>query len=371
MHGSGLQPRQQRKVADDHEALDVVGIRMLQRLAHGVLHAAHFGLARPEPLRQRRVVAQGVALVVAGHVGPVDAAHIFAPTQYLADKALHRRQRRSARVVRGLGALHHLVRAQHFGVEREGQQGVKEPRALGAHGVFIRAKVGQRGGNEVVKPGQCLGPIQRPAQRVGLRVAKALHACGLEGGPQGAVVVRGAGVGRQCGGAGPGLAVVVVVVPLAAFGLACLIDQHAVALAHAAVEVLHEPLLAAFEHLGHFGAGGVEVFAADSLHGKGLLCTPGAQLLVQPPFVGVLVLQRLRAVVGHEGGQVVGDGLAVAGVVNRHIAHAVPGFAQVAGQVAHGGKDGEDFLRVVQHIVRFLPHFHQHVDHAFVVRGEP
>ena len=47
------------------------------------------------------------------------------------------------------------------------------------------------------------------------------------------------------------------------------------------------------------------------------------------------------------------------------------GFAQVAGQVAHGRKDGQDFLRVVQHIVRFLPHFHQHVDHAFVVRGEP
>ena len=143
------------------------------------------------------------------------------------------------------------------------------------------------------------------------------------------------------------------------------------ALAHAAVEVLHEPLLAALEHFGHFSAGGVEVLAADGMHRKGLLCTPGAQLLVQPPFVGVLVLQRLRAVVGHEGGQVVGDGLAVAGVVNRHVAHAVPGFAQVAGQVAHGGKDGEDFLRVVQHIVRFLPHFHQHVDHAFVVRGEP
>jgi hypothetical protein len=84
----------------------------------------------------------------------------------------------------------------------------------------------------------------------------------------------------------------VVVVPLAAFGLARLVDQHAVALAHAAVEVLHEPLLAALEHLGHFGAGGVEVFAADGLHGKGLQGTPGAQLLVQPPFVGVLVLQR-------------------------------------------------------------------------------
>ena len=183
--------------------------------------------------------------------------------------------------------------------------------------------------------------------------------------------MRWAGVGRQCRCAGPGLAVVVVVVPLPAFGLTRCVDQHAVALARAAVEVLHEPLLAAFEHLGHFGAGGVEVFAADSLHSKGLLCTPGAQLLVQPPFVGLLVLQRLRAVVGHEGGQVVGDGLAVAGVVNRHVAHAVPGFAQVAGQITHGGKDGQDFLRVVQHVVRLLPHFHEHVDHTVVLRGKP
>ena len=97
----------------------------------------------------------------------------------------------------------------------------------------------------------------------------------------------------------------------------------------------------------------------------------GVQLLVEPPFVGVLVLQRLRTVVGHQGGQVVGHRLAVAGVVNRHIAHAVPRLAQVAGQVAHGSKDGEDFLRVVQHVVGLLPHFHQHVDHAIVARGKP
>ena len=162
-----------------------------------------------------------------------------------------------------------------------------------------------------------------------------------------------------------------VVVPLAAFGLACLVDQHAVALAHAAVKVLHEPLLAALEHLGQLGAGGVEMFTADGLHVKSLQGTPGAQLRVQPPFVGVLVLQALGAVMGHEGGQVVGDGMAVTGIVNRHIAHAVPRLAQLAGQVAHGSKDGQDFLRVVQHVVGLLPHFHQHVDHAIVARGKP
>ena len=162
-----------------------------------------------------------------------------------------------------------------------------------------------------------------------------------------------------------------VVVPLAAFGLARLVHQHLVALAHATIEVLHEPLLAALEHLGQLGAGGVEMFAADGLHVKSLQGTPGAQLRVQPPFVGVLVLQALGAVKRHQGGQVVGERLAVAGIVYGHIAHSMPRVAQVAGQVAHGSKDGEDFLRVVQHVVGLLPHFHQHVDHAIVARGKP
>ncbi|MNT42429.1 hypothetical protein D3C72_1788480 [compost metagenome] len=43
----------------------------------------------------------------------------------------------------------------------------------------------------------------------------------------------------------------------------------------------------------------------------------------------------------------------------------------MASQVAHGGEDGEDLLRVVQHVVGLLPHFHQHVDHAVVLRGKP
>ena len=177
--------------------------------------------------------------------------HIFAPAQDLSNKALDRRQGRGARMVGGLGALHHFVRVQHFGVEREGQQRMEQSRAARAHGIFVRAEMRQRGGDELMKPRQCLGPVQRPAQCVGLRVAKAWHPCGLDGGPQDAVVV--------------------VVVPLPALGLARPVDQHAVALAHAAVEVLHEPLLAAFEHLGHFGAGGVEVPAANGLLGKGLL----------------------------------------------------------------------------------------------------
>ena len=105
VHGGGVESRQQREVADDHEALDVVGIGTARAIAPP--HAAGSACGSctgPEPLRQRRGVAQGVALVVAGHVGPVDAAHVFAPAQDLADEALHRRQRRGAGLPCGLGA---------------------------------------------------------------------------------------------------------------------------------------------------------------------------------------------------------------------------------------------------------------------------
>lgn len=122
------------------------------------------------------------------------------------------------------------------------------------------------------------------------------------------------GLGR---GAGPGLAVVVVKVPLPAFGLAVGVQQHLVAAAHVAVEVLHQPLAAPVHQGGQVAPGGQKVLAVHRLAGQGLEGGSGTvlQLGIEPPFVGLLPLHGLRAVVRGQGGQVVRDGLAVARVV--------------------------------------------------------
>ena len=53
MHGLRIKPGEQRKVADHHQPLDMVGVSLFERLADGVGEAAHFGLASPEPGGQR------------------------------------------------------------------------------------------------------------------------------------------------------------------------------------------------------------------------------------------------------------------------------------------------------------------------------
>ena len=182
---------------------------------------------------------------------------------------------------------------------------MEQPPAAGAHGVLVVAEAGQGVGDEGVELGQRLGPVEGPRQVAGLGVAEAGHAGRLDCLPQGAVVVAGArvaGLGRR---AGPGLAVVVVEVPLAAHRLVAL-QQHLVAAAHGAVEVLHQPLLAALEELGGLAAGGVEVLAIH--HPRRDLEFAGVigELGVEAPFVGLLVLKSAGAVGDDEGVEVGG-----------------------------------------------------------------
>ena len=151
---------------------------------------------------------------------------------------------------------------------------MEQARRLGGQRVFVVAKVRQRGGDEGVQAGQGLAPVKRPAQRVCLGRAKAGHARAPNHGPQGAVVVLRAPVGGLGRGAGPGLAVVVVKVPLPAFGLAVGVQQHPVAAAHVAVEVLHQPLAAAVHQGGQVAPGGQEMLAVHRLAGQGLRRCP-------------------------------------------------------------------------------------------------
>ena len=252
---------------------------------------------------------------------------------------------------------------------------MEQSRGLAGHRVLEITKLGQRGGDEGVEAGQGLGAVERPAQVRGLGAAEAGHACGLQHVPQGAVVVPGAPVGGFGRRAGPGLAVVRVVIPLPAFGRAAGVQQQMMAAAHVAVEVLHQPLLAPAHQRRQFIAGAQKVLAVDgfAVQGPGLDLGRGPllQLGVEAPFIGLLPLHGLGTIEPGECGEVVGNRLAVAGVVQGHIAHAVARGAQLPRKIAHRGKDGQDLLCVVQHIVGLLAHFHQHIDHLRVHLAQP
>ena len=248
---------------------------------------------------------------------------------------------------------------------------MEEAWRLAGHGVFIVAEVRQRLGDEGFQASQRLGAVQRPAQGCGLWLAQAVHTTALQHCPQPAVIVCRAPVGRLRRSPRPGLAVVVVKVPPPAFGLAVGIQQQPVAAAHVAVEMLHQPLAAPLHQCGQLATCRQKVFAVHHVPGQRLAGSPGLQLGIQPPLVGLLPLHAAGTVVPGQRLQVAGDGLAVAGTLQRYIAHAVAGGTQLARKIAHGRKNRQYFLGVVQHVVGFLAHLHQHIDHLRVHLLEP
>ena len=366
-----IQAGQQREIADHHQALDVVRMRLRQGLSDGIGQAAHAHAAGPEPIRQGRVVAEVIERHVAGHLRPVHATDVFAPSQDLADEALHRRQRRMSRTPCGLGARDHLGRMQHLGVQGEREQRVEQARRLGAHRILVLAEPGQCLFAEGVQIGQRLVAVQRPAQRIGLRSAEAGHARGLDGAPQGAVIVWPAPVRGRGRRAGPGGTVVLVEVPASAGRRPVGFQQHAQPASHVAVEGFHAPLPACTEQLTRLVARGEEVHVRRAFHRDGERGRPVAQLRVQSPLVRGLVGERRGAVEREQRVQVLRQPLAVAGVVDGDIADPVTLRAQAGGEGTHGREDRQDLLCVVQHVVGFLPHLHHHVQDAGIHPSEP
>ena len=96
-----------------------------------------------------------------------------------------------------------------------------------------------------------------------------------------------------------------------------------------------------------------------------------AQLRIQPPLVGLLVLQRGGRVHGQQPVQVAGQGLEVGGVVDGQVTDPVACRAQLCGKAPHRREDRQDLLRVVQHVVGFLAHLHQHIHHLRIHLLEP
>ena len=141
--------------------------------------------------------------------------------------------------------------------------------------------------------------------------------------------------------------------------------------AHRAVKAFHQPLTAAGEERRCFVARGVEVFAIDGAAGQCRASGVIRKLRVEPPFVRPLIFDGDGAVARGECVEIFRQALPVVGIVDRQIVDVMPFGAARAGEVAHGGKDGENFLRVMQDVIAFLPHFHHDVAHVITRRGEP
>jgi len=118
MHLLRLDPEQQGIQAGHHQALDVVRIAMAQGLREGIAQAGHVGFAGPVKTGQGSLRGQRIVVGVFRHLGPVDAAHEFAPAQDLPNKALDRRQGRIPCPVSVLSRLHDLPGAQQLEVHR-------------------------------------------------------------------------------------------------------------------------------------------------------------------------------------------------------------------------------------------------------------
>ena len=142
------------------------------------------------------------------------------------------------------------------------------------------------------------------------------------------------------------------------------------AAAHVAVEELHA------RHLGgeapcQLGAIGEEVLAVHHRMRQAELLRGFVQHPLHPPFVGLHALEARRAALGRHQREVGGEGLAVAGVADLQVAHAMPGRFQRGGERAHGGEDRQHLLRMVAHVVGLAAYLHQHVLHVGARGAEP
>ncbi len=142
------------------------------------------------------------------------------------------------------------------------------------------------------------------------------------------------------------------------------------AAAHVAVEELHARHLGG-EALGELGTVGEEVFAADHLQRQVERLRGFVQQALYQPLVGLHALEAGRAALGRHLRQVGGEGLAVVGVADPQVAHAVSGGLERGGEGAHRGEDRQHLLGVVAHVVGLAAHLHHHVEYIGARGAEP
>ena len=105
------------------------------------------------------MVIEVVLRVVAGHVGPIDAAHVFTPAENLPDEAFRRCQRHAAGFIRCSRLGDDLAWIKHFGIQREGEQRVEKPPGPMGQRVLKIAKMRQGFVDEIIELLQSFGTV--------------------------------------------------------------------------------------------------------------------------------------------------------------------------------------------------------------------
>ena len=118
-----------------------------------------------EPVRKRLRGIQRVQVTVRIREMPVQVPDEIAPSDHLADEALHRGERGVAPVVRLLGSRDHLPRVEQSQVHRCRQQRVGHPRIRRQHCVLVGAERSKAMGDEAVEQGQRLPACGGEASR--------------------------------------------------------------------------------------------------------------------------------------------------------------------------------------------------------------
>ena len=86
-------------------------------------------------------MVKDIFLCIVGHKVPVHSPHIFTPPENLPDIAFCRCDRDGAACPCCFHRTHHFLRIDHFCVQGERQQGVKQALRLAAHRIFKIAKM--------------------------------------------------------------------------------------------------------------------------------------------------------------------------------------------------------------------------------------
>ena len=337
VHLPGLHTEHQRVQAGDHQALDVIGVAMLEGLRQSVAQAGHISGAGPEPGWQVLLRIEGISVQISRHLGPVDAAGVFAPAENLPNETFHAGQWRMPVAVSRFGASHHFARVQQLQVERGRQMRVVQPGVARPDCILVAPEQRQSLANEGVQGLQRLRPRDRPGKTVeptGMagkacldeRDDLARHGVGLENRP------------RRDGarpGSAKGLAIVSVEVPLATNRLIAL-HQHLMPLALLAIEILHAQRLATFGMGCEVGNAGEKVAVLADIQRQALGLGQGFDCLQYAPVARLGHHQTGRLQAQDVGLQLRSQAAGVARRIESGVVQAAACRLQRQREVAHG-----------------------------------
>ncbi len=345
----------------------MVRVAEVQGLPEGLLQAAHVCRAAPEPVRQRALRRERIVLTVARHVQPVDAAHVFPPAENLPDETLGTGQGTATGAPARLHGPTQRQRFQQADVEVHGDQAVEQPGRFLGQGVLVGAEAVEGVRQEPLK--LRLGLVRGHREAEGIEIAGVVRETvgnQSENLPGGGILRCRRALGHRFRRP-PAAAIIGVVVPLAALGLAIVVQEQAVAAAHLPVEVFHAQLLATLRPGGEVVAGTEKAAVLEHADRHAQPRLPARQDIGEARLPGLTDAQRRRAG-GIEG--LPGSGLeAFHAVLVGDVAHRVAGVAQGIAEVAHGREDQGDLVPVVSHVGGLLGHLGQEHHVALARRG--